>query len=309
MDSQHALVIPLGRVKLKVAVVPGQTPFLISNTLIRALKAQIDADQQVLKSPMLKQSVDLHLTPEGLFLIDINQLALQANDRIKVPVHDTFVSQDRPMEAKNSEADPIVEEQLLVEKSLKETVLQAESGSLGSLMADSHILHDKSQHVHSDSSKDKSCDRDSSHRSVRHDVFGGSSEEASCSQQRAGGGLRASIDSGTGGISCGFQQYSSRQEIHRDVEQPPKLDSVVHKPLPGEQEAQSSKDDCLHYTLKVEEDPSWEEVGFEMEPVDDYDETKAELAAMQTRMLHMENAIQMILQHVSATSSMTPDKS
>ena len=39
LDSQHALVIPVGRVKLKVAVVPGQTPFLVSNTLIRALKA------------------------------------------------------------------------------------------------------------------------------------------------------------------------------------------------------------------------------------------------------------------------------
>lgn len=58
-----------------------------------------------------------------------------------------------------------------------------------------------------------------------------------------------------------------------------------------------------------QEDPSWEEVGLEMDPVDDYDETKAELATMQTRMLHMENAIQMILQHVSATSSMTQDKS
>ena len=51
-----------------------------------------------------------------------------------------------------------------------------------------------------------------------------------------------------------------------------------------------------------EEDPSWEAVSLAMEPAEDFNETKEELAAMQTRMLHMENAIQMILQHVSAAS-------
>jgi len=289
LDSQHALVIPLGRVKLKVAVVPGQTPFLISNTLIRALKAQIDADQQVLKSPMLKQSVDLHLTPKGLFLIDINQLALQANDRIKVPVHDTFVSQDRPMEVKNDEADPIVKEQLLVEKSLKETGSQAGSCSLGSPMTDSYISHDKPRHVHSESSKDKSRACDSSHLNVRHDVFGGSPEEASRSQQRAGGGLQSSIDPGTRGISCGLWQHSSRQEIHRDVEQPPKLDSVLHKPLPGEQEAQSPQDDCLHYSQGREvragrnASPSYRSYHIDQDEVNAQGESQAESRGIQAR--------------------------
>ena len=46
-------------------------------------------------------------------------------------------------------------------------------------------------------------------------------------------------------------------------------------------------------------DQSWEEVSSEMEQAEEIDETRAELAVMQTRMLHMENAIQMILQHVS----------
>lgn len=78
LESQQALVIPLGRLRLRIAVVPGKTPFLISNTLARALKAQIDTDQHRLHSPLLKQSVKLHLTPKGLFLIDVNQLAMQA---------------------------------------------------------------------------------------------------------------------------------------------------------------------------------------------------------------------------------------
>lgn len=51
-------------------------------------------------------------------------------------------------------------------------------------------------------------------------------------------------------------------------------------------------------------DPSWEEV--QMDQIEEIVETKAELAAMQTRMLHMENAIQMILQHVSAGSAKDP---
>ena len=298
LDSQHALVIPLGRVKLKVAVVPGQTPFLVSNTLIRALKAQIDADQQVLKSPMLKQSVDLHLTPKGLFLIDINQLALQANDRIKVPVHDTFVSQDRPMEVKSDEANPIVKEQLLIEKSLEETVSQAGSYSLESHMTDSDMSHDKPQHVDHDSSKDKSCACDSSHLNVCHDVVGGSSEEAPRSQQRAGGGLQSSIDSGTRGNSCGLWQYSSRQEVHRDVEQPPKLDSVVHKPLSGEQEAQSPKDDCLHYSQGREvragrkASPSYRRCRIDQDEVNAQGESQAESHGIQARSQSLDGRVE-----------------
>ena len=97
-------MIPLGRIKLKVAVVPGQTPFLISNTLVRALKATIDTDRQVLNSPFLKQSVNLHLTSKGLFLIDVNQLALQADGSYQPRLQDTFLSQDRSSEVQN-EAD------------------------------------------------------------------------------------------------------------------------------------------------------------------------------------------------------------
>ena len=43
LDSQHALVIPLNAIGLglKVAVVPGATPLLLSNTLVRTLKARI----------------------------------------------------------------------------------------------------------------------------------------------------------------------------------------------------------------------------------------------------------------------------
>ena len=51
LDSHHARVIPLKskRLGLKVAIVPGETPLLLSNTLEKTLKASIEN----LTSPLL----------------------------------------------------------------------------------------------------------------------------------------------------------------------------------------------------------------------------------------------------------------
>lgn len=48
LDSQQALVIPLQSLGLglKIAIVKGETPLLLSNTLIRTLKASIDTERQ-----------------------------------------------------------------------------------------------------------------------------------------------------------------------------------------------------------------------------------------------------------------------
>ena len=79
LTSQHAIVLPLGNLMWKIAVVPGGTPFLISNTLMRALKAQINCETRTLTSPMLHVPVGLTLTSRGLFLLDVNQLVKSAN--------------------------------------------------------------------------------------------------------------------------------------------------------------------------------------------------------------------------------------
>ena len=79
LTSKHAIVLPLGNLMWKIAVVPGGTPFLISNTLMRALKAQINCENRTLTSPMLHAPVGLTLTPRGLFLLDVNQLVKSAN--------------------------------------------------------------------------------------------------------------------------------------------------------------------------------------------------------------------------------------
>ena len=98
LTSRQALVVPIGSLKLKIAVVPGGTPFLISNTLMRTLQARIDCASQTLSSSMLKQKVPLQLTPKGLFLIDLNQLIrASCDDDMQKPRQvcaETFVSDE-----------------------------------------------------------------------------------------------------------------------------------------------------------------------------------------------------------------------
>ena len=59
LQSQHAMVVPIGQFRLKIAIVPGNTPFLISNTLMRALQAKIDCKSLCVSSPYLKH----HISP------------------------------------------------------------------------------------------------------------------------------------------------------------------------------------------------------------------------------------------------------
>ena len=72
--SQHAIVIPVGDLMLKIAIVPGNTPLLLSNSLMRALRASIDCEEHRLKSPKMEHPIQLQLTSKGLFLLDVNDL-------------------------------------------------------------------------------------------------------------------------------------------------------------------------------------------------------------------------------------------
>ena len=75
LQSEQALVVPLQDLLLKIAIVPGSTPFLLSNTLLRAMHAVIDVERHVLWSKKYNQEYPLTLTPKALFLIDLNDLA------------------------------------------------------------------------------------------------------------------------------------------------------------------------------------------------------------------------------------------
>ena len=59
LESKHVLVAPIGPLKLKIAIVPGQTPFLLSNALLRAIGATVDVT--VIKSTLLKRHIPIQL--------------------------------------------------------------------------------------------------------------------------------------------------------------------------------------------------------------------------------------------------------
>ena len=72
--SQRALVMPLGDQQFRIAVVPGNTPFLISSAFLKGIKAVIDTDEETLWSKTMQRELKIHRSHKNLFLMDIAQL-------------------------------------------------------------------------------------------------------------------------------------------------------------------------------------------------------------------------------------------
>ena len=90
LDARQALVVPVGPLNLHIAIVPGNTPFLISNMLMRTLKAVVDTEHHLLHSPLFQKPVKLKLSPRGLFLLDINDLVHSSAKSVHADCQDTF---------------------------------------------------------------------------------------------------------------------------------------------------------------------------------------------------------------------------
>ena len=81
LTSRELLVVPLtDKLHLKIAVVPGATPFLLSNALLRTLQAVIDTGRNVMTSKLFHRDIPLRLTDRGLYLIDLNDLCRHADN-------------------------------------------------------------------------------------------------------------------------------------------------------------------------------------------------------------------------------------
>eukprot|EP00435_Cladocopium_sp_Y103_P018074 s4573_g4.t1 len=131
LHSKVALVVPIHRLQLKVAIVPGSTPFLLSSTLLRALSATIDTEKHLLFSRKLNQEFPLQLTSKGLFLLDLNLLAQQQpGSRNIFPAAETHPAIDAPghenLKSKSFPAAPIKANQEVVHNSHRESNLQSE---------------------------------------------------------------------------------------------------------------------------------------------------------------------------------------
>ena len=94
LTSSQAIVVPIGHLRLKIAIVEGGTPFLISNTFMRAIRATIDCSKYSLSSPVLNHEVPLELTERGLFLVNLNDLV-----RAAVTQHSAKELDTKPVES------------------------------------------------------------------------------------------------------------------------------------------------------------------------------------------------------------------
>ena len=75
VQCEIALMVPIGPVWIRIAIVPSQTPFLLSNNVFCQLGAIIDTNQNTVFFERINRTVPLELSPRKLFLIDVCALA------------------------------------------------------------------------------------------------------------------------------------------------------------------------------------------------------------------------------------------
>ena len=258
LDAHHALVIPVGSLNLKVAIVPGSTPFLISNTLVRALKSVVDTHHQKLHSPFLKRPLNLELTERGLFLLDINEL-VKASSRVssRSVKQDTFVtedvqkcqsqepSQDPSMSATINETTHHVMENNHMSKDINinevSTVFQ-KGDSEKSLQPESKVTSPSAEVQAFVTTKQ--CDSD-----VPSNHVGPSSsapQETSCRSPTGRGGRPDQVlDPSAARDEDRFWQYPQGQVIPASMARSPVLAEMVHRALRQQQEEEPSPSDPL----------------------------------------------------------------
>ena len=82
LTSRHAILFPLNREWFRVAVVTGNTPFLLSSKFLReTIGAIIDTVDGTMWSKKLQRNLAIEMSPKNLFLLDINQLWEDKNNK------------------------------------------------------------------------------------------------------------------------------------------------------------------------------------------------------------------------------------
>ena len=74
VPCEKALLVPVDRFWIKIAIVPSKTPFLISNNVCRSLGAIIDTEQRTVFFRQLNCTLPLTLSGKKLFLLDFSDL-------------------------------------------------------------------------------------------------------------------------------------------------------------------------------------------------------------------------------------------
>ena len=74
LTSKHALLLPLGSTHFRIAVVPGNTPFLLSSSFLKGIQAVIDTGNGSMWNKTLGKYLPIEINQKNLYLLDINHL-------------------------------------------------------------------------------------------------------------------------------------------------------------------------------------------------------------------------------------------
>ena len=82
LSSLGAVFLPFRRQWLKIEVVDGTTPFLLSNAFLKAVTADICTSKRLLSMFQGKVSVPLEVSDKGLFLVDLTKILKHAQKNL-----------------------------------------------------------------------------------------------------------------------------------------------------------------------------------------------------------------------------------
>ena len=85
LASKHSLMLPLQNQWIRIAIVKGKTPFLLSSTFLKNIKAIIDVEEGTLWSKLLDRPLSIERTSKSLFMLDINQLWQEPGMAVQPP--------------------------------------------------------------------------------------------------------------------------------------------------------------------------------------------------------------------------------
>ena len=241
LQSEQAIVLPIGNLKLKIAVVPGSTPLLLSNTLLRALSVVIDTENHWIMSHKLKHKVPLTLTDRSLFLLDVNQLVQSAKSNQFSKPAETHVTLSQ------TEPSDVSEKTLLQPPAAATSDVQTSEAKLEPRVNDvptsSHALESPQDQAHDRASSDHQCDS-------RHVVVGESIAAAAEGTDQCGreAGLLSSLPRGTGQSEDQFRPHPHRSNLQLHVDSRTELDAMVCPTLQQVPEKRASDPSSLHRT-------------------------------------------------------------
>ena len=272
LKSEHAIMIPLFGLGLKIAIVPGTTPFLLSNTLLRALGASIDTGDNVLKFPKHQITVPLKLSPKGLYLVDMNQL-IKAGSQVQRSsgFAETFAQESETQSEKFQVEPPAPED-----SSGKAEAFEPEPAQMHRMF---HEKHQHVNHIHNDhhvTLHGKEVNHNSQTKSFQNQNIATNTEAScqcpkipivpkpispSCHHERLDSEIGQSASLAAAGDSRGDRPLVHRgaevggHDIRKDpsgsnvrgcMELQSRVDTVVPAALPKELQACTPKDDSVH---------------------------------------------------------------